>query len=201
MEFSQKMQELRKQKNMTQEDLAEALYVSRTAISKWESGRGYPSIDSLKAIAEYFSISVDELLSGNELINAAQAENRIRQQNMRDLVFGLLDCAVAAFLFLPFFGQEMDGGISIVPLLSLKDEYVYILTPYYVLVILTILWGIATLALQNYHGAFWTKVKTPVSLILSVLAASFFMLTRQPYPAFFTFMYLMIKGILLIKRQ
>ena len=54
-EFYEKLQELRKQKGLTQEELAEALYVSRTAISKWESGRGYPNIDSLKGIASYFS--------------------------------------------------------------------------------------------------------------------------------------------------
>ena len=53
MEFNEKLQELRKNKGLTQEELAEALYVSRTAISKWESGRGYPSIDSLKEIAKY----------------------------------------------------------------------------------------------------------------------------------------------------
>lgn len=56
MEFNEKLQELRKQKGLTQEELAEALYVSRTAISKWESGRGYPNIDSLKAISNYFSL-------------------------------------------------------------------------------------------------------------------------------------------------
>ena len=44
MEFHEKLQELRKQKNLTQEELSEILFVSRTAISKWESGRGYPSI-------------------------------------------------------------------------------------------------------------------------------------------------------------
>ena len=56
MEFCEKLQELRKKRRLTQEELAEQLYVSRTAISKWESGRGYPSIDSLKAIAKYFSV-------------------------------------------------------------------------------------------------------------------------------------------------
>ena len=50
MEFNEKLQKLRKGKKLTQEELAQDLFVSRTAISKWESGRGYPSIDSLKEI-------------------------------------------------------------------------------------------------------------------------------------------------------
>ena len=53
MEFNEKLQELRKNKNLTQEQLAEMSFVSRTAISKWESGRGYPSIDSLKEISNF----------------------------------------------------------------------------------------------------------------------------------------------------
>ena len=64
MEFGEKLQELRKSRGLTQQELAEALYVSRTAISKWESGRGYPSIDSLKEISGFFSVSIDDLLSG-----------------------------------------------------------------------------------------------------------------------------------------
>ena len=55
MEFHEKLQALRKQKHLTQEELAAELFVSRTAISKWESGRGYPSIDSLKEISGFFS--------------------------------------------------------------------------------------------------------------------------------------------------
>ena len=61
---------------MTQEELAEALFVSRTAISKWESGRGYPSIDSLKEISSYFSVSIDDLLSEEQLIFIAEKENK-----------------------------------------------------------------------------------------------------------------------------
>ena len=62
MEFNEKLQQLRKQKNLTQEQLAEQLFVSRTAISKWESGKGYPNIESLKNISKFFSVSIDELL-------------------------------------------------------------------------------------------------------------------------------------------
>ena len=65
MEFNEKLQQLRKQNNMTQEQLAEKLYVSRAAVSKWESGKGYPNIESLKAISKLFSVSIDDLLSGN----------------------------------------------------------------------------------------------------------------------------------------
>ena len=64
MEFHEKLKELRKSRGLTQEELAEAIYVSRTAVSKWESGRGYPGIDSLKEIAVFFSETIDELLTG-----------------------------------------------------------------------------------------------------------------------------------------
>ena len=50
MEFCEKLQLLRKQNGLTQEQLAGRLFVSRTAVSKWESGRGYPNLESLKDI-------------------------------------------------------------------------------------------------------------------------------------------------------
>lgn len=49
MEFSEKLQKLRTQRNLTQEQLANQLFVSRTAISKWETGRGTPNLDSLRS--------------------------------------------------------------------------------------------------------------------------------------------------------
>ena len=55
---------MRKNRGLTQEELAQVLYVSRTAISKWESGRGYLSIDSLKEISNYFGVTIDDLLFG-----------------------------------------------------------------------------------------------------------------------------------------
>ena len=76
MEFNEKLQELRKRRGLTQEDLAQALFVSRTAISKWESGRGYPSIDSLKSISRFFSVSIDELICQEEIISAAEEDKQ-----------------------------------------------------------------------------------------------------------------------------
>ena len=201
MELSQKLQELRKQKNLTQEELAEVLFVSRTAISKWESGRGYPSIDSLKAIAQYFSITIDELISGQELLVAAEKDNRQKLYHVHDIVFGMLDCAVAMFLFLPVFGQRTDSIIYQVGLVNLTATMWYIKTLYIILTVATILYGIVTLALQNCTSALWVKSKHFISLSLSACCCLIFMLSLQPYAAMFTFFFLLIKGVLLIKRQ
>ena len=83
MEFHEKLQELRKQRGLTQEELAQRLYVSRTAISKWESGRGYPNIESLKAIAAFFSMTVDALLSSDEVLTLAEKSQRQTKSLMR----------------------------------------------------------------------------------------------------------------------
>lgn len=152
MEFHEKLQELRKQKNLTQEELSEILFVSRTAISKWESGRGYPSIDSLKAIAEFFGVTIDELLSNRELICIAEKDSHQKTQHMRDLVFGLIDCSVVMLFFIPLFGQQGGEIIRQVSLLSLQETPLFIKVAYFAIILLTVACGIATLALQNYSS-------------------------------------------------
>ena len=103
MEFYEKLQELRKSRGLTQEELAEALFVSRTAISKWESGRGYPSIDSLKEISRFFSVSIDELLTGEKLISIAEKENKSKIQNMCNLLYGIVDVLSIMLIVLPLY--------------------------------------------------------------------------------------------------
>lgn len=201
MEFNEKLQELRKQKQLTQEELAESLYVSRTAISKWESGRGYPSIESLKAISEFFSVSIDDLLSGKELIYFAEKDSTLKLQHMRDLVFGLLDCALIIFLFLPLFGQQDGDFIRQVSLLSLMRDQGFLKVTYLIIVLVTVVWGIVTLALQNCHNVIWNKSKNLISALLSTLGVIIFMTSLQPYAAFFTFVFVIIKGVLLIRHQ
>ena len=93
MEFNEKLQELRKQKGLTQEELAASLYVSRTAISKWESGRGYPNIESLKAIAKFFSVTVDELLSTDEVLTIADEKKSIFVILCTDCLTSVLRCS------------------------------------------------------------------------------------------------------------
>ena len=201
MELNEKLQELRKLKQLTQEELAEILFVSRTAISKWESGRGYPSIESLKAISKFFSVSVDELLSVDELISVAEKDSQSKIQHMRDLIFGLLDCTIAMFLFLPFFGQREGDFIRQVSLLSLTQGQGFIKFIYLIVVLLTVIWGIGTLAMQNYSNIIWIKSKNFISILLSTFGVIIFMASLQPYAAFLIFIFLLIKGALLIKHQ
>ena len=201
MEFNEKLQELRKHKGLTQEELAESLYVSRTAISKWESGRGYPNIDSLKEISRFFDITIDELLSGDELLTLAEKENKQKESHFRDLVFGLLDCSIAMFLFLPFFGQQLSGILQEVSLLHLTEIAPYLRTAYFLVVIAIIVLGILTLALQNCRQAFWMNCKTKISLLLNASGVLIFIIGSQPYASAFLFIFLIIKVMLLIKRQ
>ena len=201
MEFNEKLQELRKQKGLTQEELAEQLYVSRTAISKWESGRGYPNIESLKAIAKFFSVTVDELLSSGEVLTIAEEDNKRKEKHFRDLMYGLLDLCIAMLLFLPFFAEKADGIIQSVSLIALDGVQPYLKTAYFAVVISMIVMGILTLALQNCQAMAWVKSKTMISLILGAIAVLVFMISSQPYAAVFAFALLAIKALMLIKRQ
>ena len=201
MEFNEKLQELRKQKGLTQEELAEKLYVSRTAISKWESGRGYPNIESLKAIAKFFSVTVDELLSTDEVLTIAEEDNKRKEKRFRDLIYGLLDLSMAMLLFLPFFAEKADGTIQSVSLITLGGVQPYLKIAYLAAVIAMTVVGILTLALQNCQAMAWVKSKTTVSLTLGAILVLLFMISSQPYAAVFAFVLLTIKALMLIKRQ
>lgn len=200
MEFNEKLQDLRKQKGLAQEQLANELFVSRTAVSKWESGRGYPNIDSLKAIANLFSVTVDELLSSDELLTLAEQNTRQKQKNFCDNALGLLDCIVALFLFLPFFAQNQNGNIAAVSLLNLTLSACYIKIIYLCFVAIMVICGILTLALQNINLSFWVKNKNKFSIILSVFGVAIFIIGSQVYAAIFMFVFLIIKSLLLIKK-
>ncbi|MBE6692208.1 MAG: helix-turn-helix transcriptional regulator [Ruminococcaceae bacterium] len=200
MEFNEKLQELRKQKGLTQEELASKLYVSRTAISKWESGRGYPNIESLKVIAQFFSVTVDDLLSSNEVLTLAEENQKITTLHFRDLVFGLLDICASLFLFLPLFATKAEGVITEATLLTMDGVGSYLKTAYFTVVVGMVLVGVLTLALQNCQGVFWMKSKTVISLTFGILTLLLFILSLQPYAAVFAFALLIIKAIMLAKR-
>lgn len=199
MDFHKKLQELRKQRGLTQEELAASLYVSRTAISKWESGRGYPNIDSLKAIAAFYSVSIDTLLSGDEILNLAEDDHRRKHKQLQDLVFGLLDCSMALLFFLPLFGQPLAGRIAAVSLLALTGITPYLKAAYLTVVLGTVATGLLTLALQNCCHRRWLQSKALLSVGCSAAGVLLFIISQQPYAAVLVFVFLIIKTLMLVK--
>jgi len=201
MTFGEKLKILRSKAKLTQEELAEKLYVSRTAVSKWESGRGYPSIELLKAIAKFFSVTVDELLSSGEVLTIAEEDNKRKEKHFYDLIYGLLDLCIAMLLFLPFFAEKADGIIQSVSLIALDGVQPYLKIAYFAVVISMIVMGILTLALQNCQWVAWVKSKTTISLALGTISVLVFIISSQPYAAVFAFALLAIKALMLIKRR
>lgn len=198
MEFREKLQELRKSRGVTQEELAEAIFVTRTAVSKWESGRGYPSIDSLKALSRYFSVTVDELISTDEILLAAEDDKKDYRNRSRTLICGLLDVLHAVLLFVPVFG---DGSGTSVSLFGLAGVTPWIKTVFIIMICLTVLNGICGAILSRFDRPVWHRHRLATGMALSVLCSAVFVLTRQPYAGIVCFAILVIKGILLIKTE
>lgn len=201
MTLGEKLKKLRADNGFTQEELAEKLYVTRTAISKWESNRGYPNIDALKAISKFFSVSVDDLLSSDELLTIAEEDGRQKETRLKDAVFALLDLSMAMLLFLPFFAGSREGVIQSVSLIALDGIQLYLKAAYFAVVTATIIVGVLALALQNCQKAFWLKSKTNISLLLGMASVLLFVVSSQPYAAVFAFVLLAIKVFILIKRR
>ena len=201
MEFHEKLQHLRKQNHLTQEQLAEQLYVSRTAISKWESGRGYPNLESLKMIAGVFGVSVDELLSGDELIELTETENRANAGKISVLASGMLDILVVAFLFLPLCGQQINGTIRAVTLIA-HDEISSLIRICYFFVLLGIfLLGILKIIADRVNKDEVLRFCKSLSMIFHVAAILLFAISRQPYMTVLLFVLFLAKMIFVVKEN
>lgn len=201
MEFHEKLQELRKSRGLTQEELAQGLFVSRTAISKWESGRGYPSIDSLKEISNYFSVSIDELLSGERLISIAEKENKSNIQSICNLLSGIVDVFSFLLILLPLYPNPVDGYIYSVNLFAYEQISTAIRLIYWIMFSALIAVGIGKILLAQWKIEKGQKMMTGISMGLSILTVLFLTMTREPYALTIVFLLLVIKGVLLFKAK
>ena len=92
MEFKDKLKKIRLEKNITQTELAESVFVSRSAIAKWENGLGLPSDTSLEELCRYFNITKDELL-GNDIEEKIEKNKTIFKQ--KKFIIGLSSILVS----------------------------------------------------------------------------------------------------------
>ena len=103
MELGNRIKELRKNINISQDELAEKLFVSRQTISNWENDKSYPDIQSVLLLSEIFNVSVDQLLKGDvekmEKIVNEQTETDIKKMNTYGM--GMLISIIAILLTTP----------------------------------------------------------------------------------------------------
>ena len=197
MEFNEKLQELRKSRSLTQEELAEALYVSRTAVSKWESGRGYPSIDSLKEISRFFSVKIDDLICPDEIIAVAEKEKKVFISRYLSVICSALDILMAVLLFIPAFGNGTDSTVT-VPLSAVTGISPWIKIVFMIIIGVMVLNGICGMILSRFDKPLWNRHRLVTGMVLSIIGVVIFVVTRQPYAGIICFALLAIKGGLLL---
>ena len=199
MEFHEKLQGLRKNKGMTQEELAEALYVSRTAISKWELGRGYPSLDSLKEISSFFGISIDNLLSADALLDLAEKDKKRNLKKVYDFVFAVVDLLTVLLIILPLYPKEISDYVYAVNLWDYGEFTTRPVVLYWIFfVTLFVLGVIKILRIRDS----WEKTGTlqsAISMGFHIFLVMFLIISREPYAATLAFLLILMKGGLLLK--
>ncbi len=118
MELGNHIKHYRNEKGLSQEELAERVYVTRQTISNWENNKNYPDINSIVLLSEVFEISIDNLIKGD----LEQMKNEINSEEVKKLNFY---ATMMGILMLAAF-------ISLMPLLKFIGLYGFI--PYFVLV-------------------------------------------------------------------
>ena len=198
MEFHEKLQELRKSKEMTQEELAEALFVSRTAISKWDSGRGYPSLDSLREISKFFSVTIDELLSGENLLTIAEQDKNAGIRKTHDLLLGLVDLFAVALVILPLYPETVGDYVYSVNLLA-YEQASHGLALYWIMFVMLISVGIIKLLMIRFCPEKNTQIISDVSVGLNIIVLIVLVLSREVYASALLVMMLSVKTLLVLK--
>ena len=199
MKFNEKLKKLRTEQNLTQEELAGKLFVSRTAISKWESGRGYPGIDSLKVISKYFHVTIDELICSEEIVTLAENEKKETNKKITSLICSILDCLMILLFILPVFGNSAAEGISSVALFELDGISGWLKIIFISIAGLSVLNGSCGIVMSNYDKPLWNKFLLITGIITSLSGTVLFILARQPYAGMICLFILVMKGFFMLK--
>lgn len=112
VELNEKLISLRKEKRMSQQDLAEALNVSRQAVSRWEVGIAIPSMDNLLALSKLFVVPADELMGadrGTDVLESekVQGSGNIKGRSVRKVILIILAAAaLVAAIVITYLNQK-----------------------------------------------------------------------------------------------
>ena len=182
---NEKIKQIRNDNKLTQEQFAEKMLVSRTAVSKWENGRGYPDTLILLSLAKELEITVDELLKGelNKNIKVNNDHNKIN--NMinykaeltlfkRFLLSLVPTIILIIYLFLLFFcglDNLLNNIIEFIigkPLGNHMDMILFILIPMWITVLLnTIIAIIYVFKIKNFQTTKFMKILTSIVIFFA----------------------------------
>jgi len=133
--LSEKLKKYRTDNNLTQEEFAAKLFVTRNAVSKWENNNGYPNIDTLKDIAKLLNVTIDELLGDDDVksiaINNNEKINKYKNYASNILVFiayALVAILIPHFMFTIDPTSPMAYGLFIAPITFI---ILGLVTPFY----------------------------------------------------------------------
>ena len=117
VEFGEQLRRVREEKGMTQQSLAEQLYVTRQAVSRWECGDRYPDLLTTKKLSQILEMSLDDLLSGKEMEKVVERNPVIEKKSVNNIMIALY-----AFVIISFFITIVDIIIRF-PLQSEMIDY------------------------------------------------------------------------------
>ena len=106
VEFGEQLRRAREEKGMTQQSLAEQLYVTRQSVSRWECGDRYPDLITTKKISEILEVSLDDLLSGKEMEKVVE-RNPVIENKVANNIMIALYAVVVLSMIIPIFDQML----------------------------------------------------------------------------------------------
>lgn len=119
MKIGDKLKEARLKKNMTQEEVAEKIFVSRQSISNWENNKTYPDIGNVIALSDLYEISLDELLKGSDNFMKHLEESTDLVKSNKKLI-GIIILALITMVIIALFTEFMPERLNMVAIFVLS---------------------------------------------------------------------------------
>lgn len=148
---------------------------------------------------KFFSVSIDELLSGEKIISIAEKENKSNLKNMCSLCFGITDILYLTLIILPLYSISAGERICAVNLFVFIEKTLFNQMVFPIMFLLIMLCGAAKAVLSFMKIEKGQKALTIVSMLLGIVTVLLLALTREAYAISTAFLLLMIKVALLLK--
>lgn len=118
MKIGDKLKKARQDKKLTQEEVAEKLFVSRQSISNWENNKTYPDIGNVIALSDLYQISLDELLKGSDNFMKHLEESTDIVKSNKKLIF-IIVIALIAMIVMALFTEFLPEKVFLISIFSL----------------------------------------------------------------------------------